>query len=133
MRLVLDTNILISGIIFGGKPREVLQATVLRPDIIGLTSDLMAAELLGVLADKYGYDAGKLARIRNFLSRKFSFVGRLQIKAVIKDDPDDDVVLATAVAGQVDFIVSGDKHLVRLGIHQKIKIITADALLALIE
>lgn len=48
-------------------------------------------------------------------------------------DPDDDVVVATAIAGNADFIVSGDRHLLELGEHAGIRIISPAMLLVLLE
>ena len=48
---------------------------------------------------------------------------------VIKDDPDDDVILETAVVGDVDYVISGDPHLLKLGKFGVIKIITANKFL----
>jgi predicted nucleic acid-binding protein len=52
---------------------------------------------------------------------------------VIIDDPDDDRVLECAVAGEVDYIVSGDRHLLKLGSYQGISIVTAREFMNAIE
>jgi putative PIN family toxin of toxin-antitoxin system len=48
----------------------------------------------------------------------------LQIVSVVKQDPDDDVVLATALAARANVIVSGDQHLLEIGSHEEIPIVT---------
>src|SRR3989344_3702626 len=52
---------------------------------------------------------------------------------VIKEDPDDDIILETASVGNVDYIVSGDPHLLRLKEFGKVKMITANEFLEIIE
>jgi predicted nucleic acid-binding protein len=59
-----------------------------------------------------------------------SVVSPAAIKPVIADDPDDDSVLACAVAAQAEVIVSGDPHLPQLKEYQGIRIVTAPQLLA---
>jgi uncharacterized protein len=50
---------------------------------------------------------------------------------IIKDDPDDDIILETAVVGDVDYIISGDPHLLNLGGFLEIKIVTVSKFLGI--
>ncbi|MDP2793272.1 MAG: putative toxin-antitoxin system toxin component, PIN family [Sulfurisoma sp.] len=120
MRIVLDTNTLVSGVISpGGPPRHLIDGA--RAQAFELCSSMtLLAELLDVLSR--GKFAARLAQagltpqgIVGELRRMAFLAEPRQVPRVIEDDPDDDHVLACAVAGQADLIVSGDKHLHRLG------------------
>ena len=111
MRLVVDTNVLVSGVFFGGLPARVLEAwrdgryeLVVSPDIL----------------DEYQRVGEELAR--RFPTVSLSpFLGLVAACAEIVDapalaepacsDPDDDKFFACAVAAGCDLIVSGDRHL----------------------
>lgn len=120
MRVVLDTNTLVSGVISpGGPPRRLLNAA--RAQRFELCSSAtLLAELLDVLSrEKF---AARLAQasltpqgIVGELRRIATMAAPQVVPRVIEHDADDDHVLACALAGQADLIVSGDKHLLGLG------------------
>lgn len=119
MRLVLDTNTAVSGLIWGGPPGRLIDASVAGHVRIVASLPLLA-ELEGVLSRKKF--AGPLAELGISAGELFEGYAALvqlvvpdAIDPVILADPDDDVVLATAVAGEADAIVSGDVHLLTLG------------------
>jgi putative PIN family toxin of toxin-antitoxin system len=131
MRIVLDTNTLISGVISpGGPPRQLLNGA--RTQMFELCSSaVLMTELLDVLSrEKF---ATRLAQagltplgIVRELRRLAYMSAPIDVPRVIVDDPDDDHVLACAVAAQADMIVSGDKHLHSLGgQYQGMRIVSA--------
>ncbi len=132
MRIVLDTNVLIGALITKGTPPDSLYRAWLRGEIELVTSTAQIAEVADVLArprlQKY-FDAGEAAAI----------VENIDTRALILDDPPDvdlspdpkdNPILAAAIAGKADLIVSGDKkHMLALGAVEGIPIVTArDAL-----
>ena len=130
MRVVFDTNILVSALVFPGGHGE---AALLR--IIEETDELMLSkaildELLSVLARKFARDAEELARVAVFLDSICNVVrprGRIRL---LKDDPDKRI-LECAVAAKADAIVTGDKALLKLHDYKDIRILTLrDYLLA---
>jgi uncharacterized protein len=133
VRLVADTNSVISGLLWNGPPARLIDAAVERR--ITLFSSLpLLAELEGVLArDKFKHQLQKRGVSVEQLFEGYlalaEVVAPAAIVPVIARDPDDDVVLATAVAAKAEFIVSGDAHLLDLGSHAGIGILTAQALL----
>lgn len=136
---MLDTNTLVSGVISaGGSPRRLLDAARTQAFEI-CSSTVLLAELLDVLTrEKF---AARLAQagltplsIVSELRRIAHMVAPDNVPRVIADDPDDDHVIACAVAAQADLIVSGDKHLHSLGGQYKnIRIVSATEALEFIK
>ena len=119
MRVVLDTNILISALLWGGVPYRLLQLAQ-SGEIKLITSPTLIAELADVLGREYlssRIAAQNLSAEQ--LSSQYCLVAQMvlpqNVLAVIAADADDDHVLACALEGRADLIVSGDKHLHSLG------------------
>lgn len=134
MKVVADTNTVISGLIWSGLPRGIIEAAR-SGSIILYVSDPLLMELRSVLGRP------KLARflVQNGTTPDELFAEYLsettQITAPplptpVLVDPDDEDVLACAVAAQADAIVTGDRHLLDLKIYQGIPILAAAELLA---
>ena len=131
MRVVLDTNILVSGVISaGGSPRILLDGA--RGRVFELcTRTTLLAELLDVISrEKFAarlFKAGLTPQgIVADIRRVAYMANPSSVPRVIKNDPDDDHVLACAVTGQAALIVSGDKHLQDVGaMYQGIRIVRA--------
>jgi putative PIN family toxin of toxin-antitoxin system len=134
MRGVADTNILVSGLLWHGPPRDVLDAA--RAGHLSLfTTAALLAELQDVLGrpkfaerlKRAGVTADELVVGYAALT---TFVQPAAIEPVITADPDDDAVLACAITARANLIVSGDPHLLQLRDYQGIRILTAAQLLA---
>lgn len=136
MRIVADTNTILSGLLWQGPPRQILDRA--RAGVITLhTSLVLLAELAEVIS------RGKFTRrIRNAQLSAVDLVADYRHLAVLVDpqplpapvsrDADDDHVLACALAAGTAIIVSGDRDLLDLGTFRQIRILTAqDALAAL--
>jgi putative PIN family toxin of toxin-antitoxin system len=113
-RVVADTNVLVSALQFGGRPKQLLDLAV-DGHIDLAISEAIVQETLRVLRDKFQRTTEELAET----SRQLRIVGRMvtptkSIKAVAAD-PSDDRILECAVAATAEIIVSGDKHLLDLG------------------
>ena len=128
MRVVLDTNVVASGFLWGGVPRQLLQAA--RENQLQLfTSTTLLLELTDILgrakfARKLVAAQLSVDQLAERYALLVSVVHPAAITPVILDDPDDDHVLACAIAAQADLIVSGDRHLLDLKEHQGIRIVT---------
>ena len=122
--LVLDTNVLISAVLFGGTPEAIIN--LCRGGQTQLvTSDAVLVELSGVLRREFGMEGRQVVAIVEEL-RSFSVVV-VPATAVnaIEVDPDDNRVLECAVEARADFIVSGDtRHLLPLGEYEGIPIVS---------
>lgn len=137
MRVVADTNTVVSGLLWYGTPRRVLDET--RAGAIELfTSNILLAELEDVLyREKFAKRLAIVGLTPNELVMGYAALATLVepavIDPVIVDDPDDDAVLACAVAAYAEEVVSGDGHLLGLKEYQGIPILTATELLAQIS
>src|SRR4030067_2040470 len=129
LKVVFDTNIYISAIIFSGPPGiclEVAQAG----EIELYTSKAILLELANKLRSKFGYPEEDIEEILVGLVR-FVKVVKPKVKInKIKEDPSDNMVLEAAVEAKGDLIVSGDKkHILPLKEFAGIKIISAASFL----
>ena len=134
MRAVADTNVVVSGLLWQGLPRRVLDLA--RTGKLELfTSPALLVELEDVLGrqkfrrrlESAGVEPGELVLGYAALA---SVVLPTEKPAVIVEDPDDDEVLACALAARAEVIVSGDRHLRSLQSFRGIRIVTAADLFA---
>jgi len=137
MRVVADTNIVVSGLMWRGNSRRILDAA--RADDIQLfTTVVLLAELEDVLGrEKFAARLASVAvtpreMVLGYASLA-SVIEPAEIEPVVFADPDDDAVIACAVAAHCEVIVSGDSHLLDLKQHQGIRIVTAAELVAEIK
>lgn len=123
MKVVFDTNILVSALVFpGGRAEAALLRIIDEHDQLLLSKPILD-ELLGVLARKFSRDAEELARIALLLSDLALTVRPRQKLRVVKDDPDNRV-LECALAGHADAIVTGDSALLELGEFRGVRVIS---------
>ena len=106
-RAVLDTNILISAILFKGIPGRLLELAI-SGSFRAVTSPTLLDELDEKLRGKFQLPGADANRVRSSLEELCEVVSTIDHLYIIKDDPDDDPVLECAIAGRADFIVSGD-------------------------
>jgi putative PIN family toxin of toxin-antitoxin system len=94
----------------------------------------MLAELADVLArEKFSLTPGRISRFLTIYVRRSEVVDLDRRVKAVDADPDDDIVLSTAVNGEAAFIVTGDKHLLELEDFESVRIITADAALKVLS
>ena len=123
IQVVLDTNVIISGLIFFGPPRLILKH-VIEGDIILCISEEIIDEVKGVLEEKkFNYTPEITAIIRRELISISQLIYPRKKLKIIEKDPKDNMVLECALEGQVNYIVSGDTHLLELKRFQDITIV----------
>ncbi|MBI3009983.1 MAG: putative toxin-antitoxin system toxin component, PIN family [Candidatus Omnitrophica bacterium] len=128
MRVVADTNVLISGLLWLGKPHKIILAAESRR-IALYTSPFLVDELLGVLArPKFKTRLIDLHVTVDELLVSLLDLAHLvrptPIPPVVLDDPEDDHVLSCALAISAAYIVSGDSHLLKLISYRSIPIVS---------
>ncbi len=122
MRLVLDTNVLVSALHFGGRPRRLLEAVLSgRHQLVGGTAILV--ELEAVLVDNCRWERGRAAAARSEVEAVSDMVTPVEVPHVCRD-PDDDEILAIAIAGNADALVTGDSDLLALIRYEGVRIVT---------
>ncbi len=129
VRLVLDTNTALSGLLWHGTPGKLIDAAK-RQEVQLLSSTPLLSELQGVLSrEKFANALAARGLQAQTLFEGYAALVQLvaptPIPLTVVRDPADDAVLACAVAAKTDLIVSGDKHLRALGgEYQGIRIVT---------
>jgi len=116
MNVVLDTNVFVSGLLFGGVPGRILGAW---------SAGVIRLVLSPPILDEYRRVGLELSKGREpLVSALETLLAMLAVHALlvnapplgerVSDDPDDDMFLAAAIAANASIIVSGDKHLLRV-------------------
>lgn len=125
LKVVFDTNIYISAILFGGNPRQILELAR-EKEIKLFISKFILLEIAQKLRDKFGWEECEIQEVIKGIC-KFAIVVSPKKKVnVIKEDKEDNAILDCALVGEVDMIISGDKrHLLSLGKFKDISIVSA--------
>lgn len=133
MRIVADTNVLVSAVVFGGMPGKIIEMAAARELHLVISSALLA-ELRRVLRDKFEFSEDALYLTETLLRRAGVVVEPSGSPlTVVTDDPDDNRVLEAAVEGGADAIVSGDRHLLALQQFREIPIMSPRRFLSLLR
>jgi putative PIN family toxin of toxin-antitoxin system len=128
VKVVFDTNILVSALVFpGGRADIALRRIIEERDQLLLSKPILDV-LLGILARKFARDAEELAHVAVFLSNLSVVVRPRRKFAVLADEPDNRI-LECAVTGRADVIVTGDKALLALKTFRKVKLLSLRAYL----
>jgi putative PIN family toxin of toxin-antitoxin system len=120
VRVVLDTNVLVSALHFGGRPRRLLD-DVLRGDHALIIGPAILSELEAVLVETCGWASDRAAAARAELEAIAEVVTPVEVARVCRDH-DDDQILAIAITGSADALVTGDADLLALGAHGSVNI-----------
>jgi putative PIN family toxin of toxin-antitoxin system len=121
VRLVLDTNVLIAAVVADGLCRDLVRRRLENHSVI--TSRTLLNELREKLEEKFVVKAKDIPFLSVYEARA-ELVEPAPLDANLCRDPDDVAVLATAIAGKADFIITGDQDLLVLSQHEGIPIVT---------
>ena len=137
IRAVIDTNVLVSGIISEhGAPRQIVAAWHTRRFAL-LTSALIIAEVIRVLRyphlqKSYHLSEDDILLVRDALLNDAVVLEDLYQVARSRD-PQDDIFLACALEGQADYVVSGDAHLLEIKHYHGVQIVTPRHFVSLLD
>lgn len=136
-KVVLDANVWVSALLWGGKPAEVVRAAedgkvciVTSEEIIGEISQVLNYPKLR----KVYQDAG--LRHENLIEAVLKVVKFVKVTEkvnVVVEHPADDKFIECALAAGADYIVSGDKHLLKIGGYKKTRVLSVSEFLVVIE
>lgn len=128
MRIVADTNTVVSALLWRGSPHQLVAAIEDHP-IAFYTSRALLDELADVLGRAKLAAAvqatGKTPAQLLAEYQGFAQLVRPRLVRVVTRDPDDDHVIAAAITARAQLIVSGDRHLTEIKTHRGIKIVNA--------
>jgi len=131
LRLVLDTNVVVAGLLWNGPPRRLLERAAEGDTVELFSSPMLLDELAHALRyEKFSTRIQAFGTTIDTLVTQYvalvSLVTPTTISRVVVGDSDDDHVIAAAVAARATLIVTGDrKHLLPIGSHRGIGIVTA--------
>lgn len=132
IRAVFDTNILISGVLYSGKPSRLVDLVV-EGEIQLVSSVEIIQEFSEVIArPKFHLSKEEHQLYTNFVIRLSTIIATKSKFKVVTQDPDDDMVVISAFDGKAAFIVSGDPHLLDLKEVLGIRILTANQMLKML-
>ena len=136
MKVVLDTNVWLSAIVWRGEANKIIEAAINKKIEIIITQKILS-EIIDVLNRERFHDfiENKKEKIEDLIRALVSFSKLIETKTkieLIKDDPKDNIILEAAADGKVQYIISYDKHLLNMLEFNKIKIITPTEFLKLI-
>jgi putative PIN family toxin of toxin-antitoxin system len=130
MRLVLDTNVIISALLFDGLPEKLLLSTLGGLHELVLSSYIIA-ETSRILEDKFEVQPTNIKLLQQLL-----YEGQIvyfePFLDLVADEPDNRI-LETAVKGNADYLVTGDKLLIHIKEYQSLKIISVRSCVKILE
>jgi len=123
MKIVLDTNVFISGIFFGGPPAQILKAWKEHKIQIVLSKEILEEyqRVAGELSAKF--PSVDIEPIIELLTIYGEIVETVGISVTVCEDPDDNMFLECAIASNSKIIVSGDNHLLKISGYQGIDVL----------
>jgi len=129
LKVVLDTNIIISAVLFGGRPRELLKQVIEGKIIMGISLPIIE-EVKDVLSrDKFNYPAHMRQFVISQLEEIATLVEPTVFIGIIEKDDDDNRILECAVEFGANCIISGDSHLLELKNYNDIEVVSASIFL----
>ena len=133
MRVVLDTNVIVSGLNFPGNERMVLELA-LRGRFELFLSWFILGEVSGVLTRKFGWDQERVVRAISALQNAATIVEPPRLAEVIEGGHADNRILECVAAANAGYLVTGDRqHLLPIGEHEGASIVNAPRFLSMLS
>jgi len=123
MKIVIDTNIFISSYFWGGKPRKIFERVLNGYDELFITENIINEIMEVMKRDKFTVNSNDIKDYIHIIKKYSKKIVSENIIKSIGRDVDDDKILLCGVAGDVDYIITGDDDLLVLKEYENIKII----------
>jgi putative PIN family toxin of toxin-antitoxin system len=131
LRVVLDTNVYISAILFGGRCEEILKLAAQKLFEVVISKAILD-EIKSVLREKFYWKDEQIAEVVKYIKEISSVVNPGISLNIIKEDPADNRIIECAVASNASYVVTGDKHhLLPIKEYKGIKIVSPGEFLRL--
>jgi len=132
MKVILDTNVIVSGIFWKGASEKVLYAWADDKFKLVISSEIIKEIIKTLMNFKIKLPFNEILLWLSVLLWKAELVEPEERVDVVKDDPDDNKFIEAAIEGNADYIVSQDKHLLNIKEYKGIKIILPEDFLKII-
>ena len=127
MKVILDTNVFVSGVFFTGPPYRILQAWRDSKVRFIISKDILEEyDRVGKILAKQ-FPSIELQPFIDLVTVTAEMVPSIRLTEPICEDPDDDMFIACALAAKCKCIISGDKHLLKMSGFRKIKVLSPRA------
>jgi putative PIN family toxin of toxin-antitoxin system len=129
IRVVVDTNVIVSGLLFGGIPGKIIQAVESNTIQLLITSAIVSEYIKVLSYPKFELTEDDINYLlyQVLLPHSDIVSSTTQADVIIPQDPSDDEFLLCAQQGKADYLISGDAHLTSLGKYQKTAMVTPAA------
>lgn len=125
LRVVVDTNVLVSATIVQGKQFEILRLAKMGKIKLTVSPDIIKEFEEVISRDKFGFSKEQVSlAIKQILEIAEIIIPQHKL-SIIKEDPDDNIILECALESKADVIISGDTHLLDLKKYKEIRIVNA--------
>lgn len=124
MKVVLDSNVFISALLFGGKPRIIFNLAISGKIELIISESILEEIFEVLLRPKFMLTKSFVKEFTRELEEIAELVEPKRKVKVVKTDPDDDMIIECAIEGKVDYIISGNKDLLDIKSFEGIIILT---------
>jgi putative PIN family toxin of toxin-antitoxin system len=123
MKIVLDTNVFVSGIFWFGPPYQILEAWQTRKIKLAITEEILEEynRVANILAKKY--PPVDISPIIDLVTSHAEMYYTTRLPVSVSIDPDDDKFINCAISAKAKYIISGDAHLFKISEYKGIKIL----------
>ncbi len=131
-QVVIDTNVWISGLVFGGNPEKIIRLFI-EGQIIVVCAEELLSELRRKISQRFPLFLPNLSLLEASIREDALFISLGTVQITASRDIEDNIFIETALTGQASFIVSGDKDLTDIGSFQSINILKPKEFLELFK
>ncbi len=113
-KVVLDTNIVISALAYDGPERRVFSKCINREFILYITTEILEEVSRVLEYPKFAFSSDQKSRIKLALAEAGNLIPIIERINIVSEDPSDNIFLEAAISSEADFLVTGDKHLLKI-------------------